>query len=166
MLQRFEASKGCSLRIKNTSSSTQNFTDMVNAVDFKSKIDRCVAQPESSEARALGQRIATLIKLSGSRVPWSAMERAAALPRILSMIMFFGPPAYFVTISPSDNDSAILLKIASFGEAGGGDIQRSFPLPTVNKRRQKLATNPVAAALVYRTMCQCVFEELVGLPSG
>jgi len=80
----------------------------------------------------------------------------------MAMMHTFGPPSLFVTVSPCHHDATLMLKIS--GLADGGRFQRSFTLPSLASRRRMLTENPVASAVVYRTLINAFYEELFGLP--
>ena len=82
------------------------------------------------------------------------------MPRVLSMIRFFGPPSIFFTLSPADVDSLLMLRMTTFGST---PYDASMPLPTLSERARLAAANPVMAAYVYRRMLDCLLEILFGL---
>jgi hypothetical protein len=79
------------------------------------------------------------------------------------MARHFGLPSFFVTISPADMDSALMLRLAS----ADGSVDVVLPLtdaPRSAARFAALASNPVAAVQFYQRLLEAVLCELFGLP--
>ena len=100
--------------------------------------------------------------MAGIEVPWSALQRKSAMPRMLAMVRYCGPPSLFVTVAPSDADSMLMLRISAVMTTGSSaDVERLVPAAGV--RRRTAAENPVATALMTKLVLEAIMEDLIGL---
>ena len=91
------------------------------------------------------------------------MEREDARSMMLALINYAGPFSFFVTVSPADFNSAIMLRLSNEVETLDGDSDIVFKLPGHSERMRILARNPVAAASYYRALIESFFTHLVRL---
>ncbi len=91
-----------SLRVKSSASAMHTFTKLVNSNDFVSSLDNALADPLSSRAKQLLNTIIDVTRLGGASIPWSKLERESVMSRMFSMMQFFGPFSFFVTVAPAD----------------------------------------------------------------
>jgi hypothetical protein len=80
----------------------QTFTNLVNSNDFVSNLENALADPLSSRAKQLLNTIIDVTRLGGASIPWSKLERESVMSRMFSMMQFFGPFSFFVTVAPAD----------------------------------------------------------------
>ena len=140
-----------------------NFVDFTNSPDFRSQLAMAVEDPTSSSARVLEARLRSMIRISGGSVPWSPTERGKAQGQLQAMVRHYGPRAWFLTLSPADMDSALMLRIAT---TEPGQPSREYSFAVISERLSLLANNPVAAALAYRQMLEAVFHDLLRLTAS
>ncbi len=163
-MQRHAVATKVSLRVKGHDENVQHFSDLVNKEDFVTKLKDCLENPDSKEAVSLGERLTKLTSICGSEVPWSPAQRHSALPRIIAHMHYSGPPCFYVTVSPCDMDSLLMLRFSSpdtkFND-GKDDIM--LKLPCKKNRLQLLKENPVIAGIVYDRLIRYFFEDLIGL---
>jgi hypothetical protein len=159
--QRHQAAQQVSLRVKSNHHSFTEFIRITNDDAFREKLERCIADPTSAEAKALAAKITDIVRLTGSEVPWSPAERQSALSRIVSLMYYCGPPAFFVTLAPSDMDSYLTFRIAHTRTNTSWDI--NTPLLGVKERMKSLTENPFAAACVYDRLINAVFTHMFGM---
>jgi hypothetical protein len=140
---------------------------------FTEKATAALEDPMSPESRSLLRQIEKLIRMSTQTVPFSAMERKAAVAKLYSMVQFYGLPSWFVTVSPSDNNSKIVMTIANQCDweatesREGGPKQRELVEWSVvcdyPKRAQLVAGDPVAAAQYFTAMTEAMMKHLCQL---
>ena len=169
--------------------SGEEFAQLCSDEEFRRGLEQHSANPETRDAKALAKKCRKFIHMAGAKVPYSPAERNEALSKMYSMTYRYGIPSVFLTISPDDIGSPLVLRWAmnfsnnnSFpatGEQYGEDFSAFFDavargeasyatIPIANEHRgsrlKKLVTdNPVAAALVYRQIMEVVLEELLGI---
>jgi len=116
------------------------------------------------QSQTLMSKIMPLLRVGGTSVPFGPVQRSIAVSNLCSMMQFFGLPAWFITVSPSDLDSTIILQLASPLINNKDPMQCRFVVPTFNVRLETLANNPAAAADVFIRQISAIFECLVALP--
>ena len=167
----------------------EEFAHMCSDEEFRRGLEQYSANPESREAKALAKKCRKFIQMAGAKVPYSPAERNEALTKMYSMTYRYGIPSVFLTISPDDIGSPLVLRWAmnfsnncSFpakGDQYGEDFSGFFDavtrgdfthanIPIANELRgirlKKLVTdNPVAGALVYKQIMEVVMEDLLGI---
>ena len=72
---------------------------------------------------------------------------------MVALIHFAGLLLWFWTISPSDIDSVPALRIAGM----------EYPLPSLQQRAQRIASNPAAAARAFQLLINSVLCNIFGL---
>lgn len=107
--QRHAAAKQVAARVRTDTVSLQRFTDLVESSDFMNNLDHAIKSPNSPEARALLARISPLIRVAGISIPFGPVQQNLAISKLCAMLHFFGLPAWFITVSPSDLDSKLIL---------------------------------------------------------
>ena len=162
-MQRTAAARSVSMRVKNHHRSMEKFIKLVNNESFQADLAEAESNPKSSKAAMLVNTLIQITKLSGGHIPWSKIQRNEVLPRTLAMSLYLGSYSFFVTISPSDMDSGLMLRLAHLAARNEVNDDLHIPLPTWAQRMKLLAANPVAAAQSYIALIEAVFEHLVGL---
>ena len=155
---RHSTNRGVAFRIKKGGPREDAFTNMCNEPGFKEKVARAVDNPDSKEARGLKKIIAPLVKIVGSQVDWTPLERSGTLGILYAMAQFFNNATYFVTISPSMKNSTLALRLTY------SDNGEEFEMPGVFIRSKIIAENPVAAVQVFYRMMRNFFDIIVGFP--
>ena len=92
---------GCSLRIKSKGEREKTFSEMVGQEDFSGKLAGAIANPKSSESLALKKLIKPLVKIVGSKVDWTPLQRSGTVGRLYALNQFFNLSTWFITISPA-----------------------------------------------------------------
>jgi len=78
------------------------FKSFVAEPDFATKLKAAIDHPRGQEAKEIQQRILPMLSLTGRYVPRGKLERASLVGQLLGMHRRYGPPSYFLTISPDD----------------------------------------------------------------
>jgi hypothetical protein len=172
-LQRHSAVSQIAASVKAHPAHVQALKDLIGDPLFTEKATAALEDPMSPESRHLLFQIEKLICMSTQTVPFSAMERKAAMAKLYSMVQFYGLPSWFVTVSPSDNNSKIVMTIANqcdweaIESREGGPKQRELVEWSVvcdyPKRAQLVAGDPVAAAQYFAAMTEAMMQHLCQL---
>ena len=96
---------GCSLRIKSKGKREKAFSEVAGQEDFSGKLADAIANPMSSESVALKNLIKPLVKIVGSKVDWTPLQRSATVGRLYALNQFFNLSTWFITISPAMRNS-------------------------------------------------------------
>ena len=186
---RHAAARAASSAINTHPEAAREFSDLARDAEFKRQVEQHSDNPDSTEAKKLAAKCRKFIHLAGAKVPYSPAERNEALTKMYSMTYRFGIPSVFLTFSPDDIGSPLVLRWAmnfkgndKFPALGGhygnnfesffeaimdGDTQfMDIPIADEHQsiRLKKMVTdNPVAAALVFKNIMEVVLEELLGI---
>jgi hypothetical protein len=91
-------------------------------------------------------------------VAFGPVQRRKALVHLYAMVQHFGQPSSFITISPSDIDSPLLMRIGKHDNTDGFDIT----LMTSAQRASLAAAHPTAGALYFNRIvekaCKCLLR--------
>lgn len=163
-LQRHAAARSVSLRVKGCQTSVDRFEQMVRKPEFDEQLKAAILDPETLQSKGIARSIMNVCRLTGSQVPWSGLERQSAMSKLLSTMNYCGPFSFFVTVSPADMDSILMLRLADLSENGMPAINAPLYLPTLHQRHAILANNSFAAAQVYKLLIEAMFEFLFAMP--
>ena len=106
---RHSTNSGVAFRIKKGGKKETAFVDMCNEPGFRDKVANAVENPKSKEARELKKIISPLVKIVGSQVDWTPLERSGTLGKLYAMFQFFNPACFFITLSPAMMNSTLAL---------------------------------------------------------
>jgi hypothetical protein len=179
-LQRHEACRQVSASVSSNPVHVKKLQELLARPDFVEVATAALEDRECQEGKALLRQIEKLIQMSGKAIPYSAMERKSAISQLYSLVQFYGLPSWFVTVSPDDTNSRIVMTISNrfawektAGEPGtnDGDAQAPKLQDKVEwsvacdypKRARQLADNPVAAAKYFAAMAEAMMEHLCQL---
>lgn len=165
-MQRHTVARNVAARVKSSPGSIEAFHEMVNEPGFTRDLDAAIKDPEGPIAEKLSRRVLPIIHVTGATVPFSATERRQALPKLIAYTHQFGMPSLFLTISPSDLDQPLTVRLASPGLSKDPDKSQrvfDFPMPALSERGRILGENPVAAAEVFHRLMDTVLKTMVGL---
>lgn len=164
-LQRHTALRKIAAKVKSTPEAIQSFYDATEVPGFDQSLKNAFAHPESRDTEKLLRRFLPIIQTSGQPVPFSAAQRQQTLPRLIAYTHMFGLPSFFLTITPSDLDQPLTIRIAVPSTNPASDrTQRllDFPMPALAERGRILAENPVAAAEIYQRIMEAVLKCFLG----
>jgi len=171
-LQRHAASRSVSLRVKGGQWSMQNFTDIINEAGFSERLVQAIADPTTSESKALANAIMAVTRVPGAKVPWSVLDRKSAMSKLMAIMQYCGAFSIFGTIAPADMDSILMLKLScrppssDTGSYAEADASITLKLPGLRERHRILSNNPAAAAQVYKRLVENLFSLLIGIPTS
>ena len=155
---RHASNLGCSLRIKSKGKREKAFSELAGQDDFSGKLAEAIANPKSSESIALKKLIKPLVKIVGSKVDWTPLQRSGTVGRLYALNQFFNLSTWFITISPAMRNSKLALRMTL-----RTDVQ-DFQLPQAHTRSRMMAADPIAAARVFYRMIKKFFDIIVRLP--
>jgi hypothetical protein len=99
--------------IRTDTNPMRKFFELVHSHGFDARLDSAIANPDTADAIALAKELAPVIMLTGSRVPFSALERGTrAVTELVSMVRFFGLPNVFFTVGPDETRNVIIARVA------------------------------------------------------
>jgi len=163
-LQRHAAARAVSFRVKGSQTSVDRFNTMVNQTGFSDTLSEAIRSPNTTKARKLAKSILNVCRITGGQVPWSSEDRYGAMSKLLSMMQYCGPFSFFVTVSPADMDSPLMLRLADNMGNGMPEIDIPLVLPSLHARHAILCHNSFAAAQVYKKTIETMFACLFHMP--
>ena len=117
-----------------------------------------VSQTTSDPAIAILRRS---IQAVAARVPNSFAQKADMRLHIRGLFIEFGPPAFWLTINPSDLRDPLVVKLA------GVTLPTSnFQKAAAALRRKTANMNPAAVAVFFDKVCTAVLEALINPRDG
>ena len=125
---------------------------------FDSMLDRAITNPESSEAKLLEAQILGFVQTCTRKVNFSPGKRRACRGPLYAMYRRFGLPSFWVTLSPSDNDNVLSLRLSK-----DNTLFEEFKLPMLHDRAAIIEKNPVLAAHMFDLTVRAVTEIIFGL---
>jgi hypothetical protein len=176
--QRHAAISTIAARAKSNPKSMLRFLSIVNADGYMDRLRAAVKVPNSPEANNLVKELMPLIHVSGKNVPFGASERAKTLSVLNAYTGFFGLPTWFITISPADIDSPLMIRLGhchkNNNNVFGLNVQSlsenglpilEIPIPESSTLRAiALAQNPGVAAEVFEKIIRAVVKCLFNIP--
>ena len=164
-VQRHGHARAVAARVKNDPASFRLFSDIVNAPNFRERLEAALADPQGREAMAILRQLESVLDAVAAPVPYSAMGRNVDVTKLMNMWRAFGWPSAFCTISPDDVHGPLCLRLTvgtvrpgEFPETDDGFMgalqegQETFQVDLHIRNRdlyRRLAANPVAAAEAY-----------------
>jgi hypothetical protein len=91
----------------------EKFSKMLKDPEFVTALESAVREPDKPESRLLALKLLKYVRIAGANVPYGQVERASVISRLMSMLHFHGLPSMFVTISPSDIDNRLTLRLSA-----------------------------------------------------
>ena len=127
--------------------------------DFDGLLDSAVKNPKSREARLLHAQVLGYVQTCTKNVNFSPGKRRACRGPMYAMYRRFGLPSFWITISPTDNDNVLALRLA-LNDTNFAD----FKLPDLGDRARIVEKNPTLSAFMFDLMVKTVCEVVFGLP--
>ena len=161
---RHAANHAVNFKLRERTDRVEEFVRLVNEPGFSDKLNNCVKNPQGAEATELLKKILPLINITGSKIPWSPLERKAATTHLYSMAQSSSAPFMFVTFSQKGIDDKLCLEFA----CSQGGMKEPITLTVdleINRRGRILSANPVAAARAFECIVQAFMDHLVGMSS-
>jgi len=171
--QRHIAARTIQAKVTGNSKTIQKFIKLVNSSDFPDRIIESHKNPTSKSSMQLLKEMMPAVKIGGSVVPFGPVERLKTLTSLHAYVAFFGLPSWFITISPADGDSPLMIRLghlhADNNNTDGlgtfindhGEVKLKIPVPQTSEMRAiALAQNPGVAAQVFQKMIRAVIKYL------
>ena len=87
------------------------------------------------------------------------------VPRMIALQQYAGPANWFITISISDSDMKMVLRMGDTSSLTYEEIETvKFSLPTLKTRHRLLTANPYLAATSFELAIKSFYDHLLGLP--
>lgn len=176
-IQRHAAISTVAARAKSNPKSLLKFMSIVNADGYMDRLKAAVKAPDSNEAKEMVKSLMPLIHVSGKNVPFGASERAKTLSVLNAYTGFFGLPSWFITVSPADIDSPLMIRLGHCHKdnrnSKGLNVKSvdlgvpilEIPIPTNSTLRAIiLAQNPGVAAEMFEKIIRAVVKCLLNIP--
>ena len=176
------SAKSVSAQLKQHPDAIEELFKFYNDPSSKAKLQQAIASPSGPAAKEIMDGVGKYITICGRHVPYSPMERAHATAELYAMVMFFGMPSFFWTLSPDDSQHPLFIRLSfpttsntafpsvapdeffAALHANDSKLFTTVDIPVDNQELLKmLAQNPVAAARVFKLVMEAVFEELIGI---
>lgn len=162
-LQRHQACKQVSTLVKSNHASIEQFKSIALQPEFKETLRQHINKPNTREAKQFVESLLKCIHVAGSKVPYSPVQQSHHLSEMYAMVQFFGTPTWFLTLSPSDIDSPLTVRLCFKSNSTLDNEQVTEALNNYGQRAKLVAENPVHAAEVFFKMLEEVFSCLMQL---
>lgn len=189
--QRQSAAKAVSATLRNRESSMEEFNNLLTDREFITALDRSVdlqsrtnltdqERQEASQARNLVFRKAyPVIKLSGSNVAFSSLERSTNLSKLYALTQVYGPPSVFFTVALDEGKAPLVLRLisainsnSSFPSVANSLMEalqaRAMEYENLDLRgdglKKKIGGNPVATALFFKQVLEILLYDVLCCP--
>jgi len=136
--QRHASARQVATRVRSDTKSVVLFIHIIEAPNFMEDLKSAISAPDSKQSRALMSHIMPLIRVGGTSIAFGPVQRSMAVSKLCSMIQFVGLLAWFITVSPSDLNSTIILRLASPLNNNEDPTQCKFFVPLLNVHLETL----------------------------
>lgn len=79
--------------------------------DFESRLERAIKHPAGKEAKELLRVIMPLLSFAGRNSSYGALERSAAISRIMALCQHYGPGFMFLTLASNDLNNPLSYRL-------------------------------------------------------
>ena len=143
---RRQTNQGVSIRVDRGDPRTDQVMKQVNEEGFLDDLKIASKDANSEEAKRIRKTILPLVKLFGSKIKWSPMERKSSLSKHYALYHAFGLPFLFGTISPGMRNSPLALRMCKstgslFDNSIGQVVFPEIVLNTVHARDKMISKN-------------------------
>ena len=186
IIQRHAACRVIGIKALAKPESLAAFKVIVTAPGFKERLQAAIADIKSDDAKALVAQLCPFIRQCAAEIPFSAELRGAVLSRQIALMQLFGTPSWFITVSPTDANSALVLRFCKPVEGYqqpttlDGDKPHDysadpdfihgptieFRMPDQADRLRAVSDNPAASAAYYGMVVDALFKHLLQLPQS
>ena len=98
--------------VRSDSASVTEFCNIVNSESGQDDLKYALIHPDSARAKSIVRKLAPLIMLQSSKVPYSPLERGtAAASELFSLCRYHNLPNCFLTIGPNETCTAIIARM-------------------------------------------------------
>lgn len=153
--QRHEAAKTVAAKMKSNPKRMEDFITYINEVTFEDDLVNAIKFPTSYEAKNILKNLLPTLNITGSSVPFGPLERNKSLSELYALCQHFGLPTWFITISPSDIDSTLVMKLSGVPKEDLKLIVFDY-----EQRAKISAMNPLAGAKFFNRLVTKVFSCL------
>ena len=161
---RHDTVRQINFRLDKKSSMVKKFLELVNAPDFAGRLKYAVLHPKLKSSKKLYRELMPLIKLTGGRVKWTALERQQSVSHLYAMAESLGAPYLFITFSPKVIENELCLRFAVFQNGLEKELLTLKLNGQIAERGLLLSDNPVAAARAFQLMVEAFMDIFVGKP--
>lgn len=116
------------------SSYVQKFHGFANEPELIAALDKAIKNPDSADSEKIVGVLKKLLCTGGRAIPYSNQERQYSLNKLRATLHYAGPYNFFVTISPADNHSALLIRMSQGSFLG---VKKRFEKATAPRCNNK-----------------------------
>ena len=159
--QRHAASLHSNITINSTNNAyTTEFMELINKDNAVEQLDRAQRDINAPESKALINLLSKVINATGQHVAWSKQERLAFRSDLYAMMVYYGAPSCFFTVSFADMDSMLFLRLCFVFPGDDHEEFMNIPLPTVKERINLTSQSPFHAAVAFKYTYEAILEHL------
>jgi len=154
----------------------EKFSEYVNENNFVAELEFSMKHPKSDRAKKLLDELLPCVEICGGVVPFSPIQRKQSLNKLYGMVQHFGLPSWFITITPSEIDSYLVMRLC-FRNPNASPIMEkekfehwnseqntefgtiNIPIPAA-VRALVSASDPVACAEFFQRLVETVLSTL------
>ena len=158
-LQRHQAIRAVTSRLKVQDDHRLEVESIINDTAFQTQlasIQNNIELQKNSWFLAKVHKLLRFVEFSSARVPYTNSEAKDNLSKLYGMIIRYGLPSFWLTVSPAIHESPLALKLILHRNGSGATTT------DVTTGIQLLAKNPVVAAETFHRMTDAVLEHLLG----
>ena len=132
----------------------------LNSDNLEETIDKAIANPKCHAARKIEADVLGYIQMCTKSINFSPGKRRACRGPLYAMYRRFGLPSFWITLSPSDNDNVMALRLSVPGSDGPF---AEFKLPSLKERARIISKNPILTAELFDHIVKSVCKHIFGL---
>ena len=160
--------------LESNDKAVEQFNNWLKDKAFQERLKKALDKPESKESKRFIREVSPVLKVSSGAIPrYGPSRQRFVTTSLINYLRCFGYPSMFVTISPSDAESVLGLKMSiSTAELKEGrswnDIKAAERGPEDlnfqhDIRNKYIQNNPHFYAIAFQKMVELFFQCMVGL---
>ena len=174
--KRHAAIYNVSAKVSSKQGRFEKFSEYVHDKNFVGELEIAMQHPKSDTAKKILDELLPCVEICGGVVPFSPIQRKQSLNKLYGMVQHFGLPSWFITITPSEIDSYLVMRLCfrnpnaspimekekfhhweSENNTEFGKVNISIPAAT---RARVSASDPVAGAEFFQRLVETVLTTL------
>ena len=174
--KRHAAIYNVSAKVSSKQGRFEKFSEYVNDKNFVGELEIAMQHPKSDTAKKILDELLPCVEICGGVVPFSPIQRKQSLNKLYGMVQHFGLPSWFITITPSEIDSYLVMRLC-FRNPNASPIMEkekfqhwesenntefgkvNIPIPAAT-RASVSASDPVACAEFFQRLVETVLSTL------
>lgn len=163
--RRMDTCRAVKAKVHGDAPALKRLADLSTGPSFVPQLDAAIQDPTNPKYKSLIDTVMASVHAISPKLPYSVEARQATRRHLTAFRQFYGKVCFFVTISPGDTCSPLVMRLCSEVENPYDPplLDTTITVPTFDERVRKVCKNPVAAAEFFGAMVHSVFSDLVGL---